>query len=511
MQRRFKVELFEQIRRDYEFGGAKIRELARKFGVHRRDIRQAISSALPPARKCPARHRPKLEPVRAFIDAILERDQKAPRKQRHTAHRVYIRIRQELPESEIAERTVRRYVRERKYHLGLGTAEVFIPQAYLPGQEAQVDWYEATVLLDDRSRIVHIFSMRSMASGAAFHCAYPRATQQAFLEAHEKAFDYFGGAFRTLRYDNLGSAVKKVLRGHRRQETERFIAFRSHWRFAAEFCNPARGNEKGGVEGEVGYFRRNHLVPVPQAADFADLNRQLIDACCADHARQIGDRQQRVGQLIEAERASLLPFPAERFEIAEVSFPMVDGKGCVKVRNNSYSTPLRAKTKVRANTLPAYVEVWHDGRLVAHHERCYGTGQQVLSLEHYLDVLERKPGAFAGSKPLQQWRTQGRWPKEFDLLWQSLQQRHGKEAGTKQMIELLVLGRDHGFAKLAQVVTSALEMGCTDAAAVRYLLSAEHLDHVHTEALALSSLSQYERPLPVVSDYDQLLGMEVSG
>ncbi|MCA1606725.1 MAG: IS21 family transposase, partial [Acidobacteria bacterium] len=501
---------FEQIRRDYEFGGVKIRELARKFGVHRRDIRQAISSALPPARKRPARHSPKLQPVRAFIDAILESDHKAPRKQRHTARRIYIRIGQELPAAAIAERTVRRYVRERKYHLGLSTAEVFIPQSYLPGHEAQVDWYEATVLLSDESRTAHFFSMRSMSSGAAFHRAYPRATQQAFLEAHEEAFDYFGGVFRTLRFDNLGSAVKKILRGHTRQETERFIAFRSHWRFAAEFCNPACGNEKGGVEGEVGYFRRNHLVPIPQAADFADLNRQLIDACHADHARQIGDRQQSVGQMMEAERASLLPFPDERFEIAEVSFPIVDGKGCVKVRNNSYSTPLRARTKVRANILPAYVEVWHDARMVARHERCYGNGQQVLSLDHYLEVLERKPGAFAGSIPLQQWRKQGRWSQEFDLLWQSLQQRHGKEAGTKQMIELLVLGREHGFAKLAQVVTSALEMGCTDAAAVRYLLTAEHLAHVHTEALSLSSLSHYERPLPVMSDYDQLLGMEVS-
>lgn len=509
MQRRAKEELYEQIRREHEFGGARIRELARKFGIHRRDVRQAINNAVPPARKCPERQRPKLAPVKDFIDALLERDQKAPRKQRHTAHRIYIRIHQELPESEIAERTVRRYVREQKYRLGLGTGEIFIAQSYLFGQEAQVDWYEATAVLDDESRTVHLFSMRSMASGGAFHCAYPRATQQAFLEAHEAAFDYFGGVFRTLRYDNLGSAVKKILRGHTRQETERFVAFRSHWRFAAEFCNPARGNEKGGVEGEIGYFRRNHLVPIPQAADFADLNCQVMDACLADHARQIGEREQSVGQMMEAEREHLLRCPEERFEIAEVSFPVVDGKGCVKVRNNWYSTPLRARTKVCAKILPASVEVWHEGRMVARHERCYGNGQQVLSLEHYLNVLERKPGAFAGCVPLQQWRKQGRWPQEFDLLWQALQQRHGKEPGTKQMIELLVLGREHGFEKLAQVVTAALEMGCTDAAAVRYLLLAEQLDHVHVEALALSSLSQYERPLPTVSDYDQLLGMEV--
>ena len=126
-----------------------------------------------------------------------------------------------------------------------------------------MDWYEAWADLGGERTRVQVFAMRSMASGAAFHRAYLHATQQAFLEAHEAAFAYFGGVFRLLRYDNLASAVRKILRGHRREETARFVAFRSHWRFAAEFCTPGEGHEKGGVEGEVGYFRRNHLVPVP--------------------------------------------------------------------------------------------------------------------------------------------------------------------------------------------------------------------------------------------------------
>ncbi|MGB0014717.1 MAG: hypothetical protein WBQ03_24195 [Candidatus Sulfotelmatobacter sp.] len=111
--------------------------------------------------------------------------------------------------------------------------------------------------------------------------AYYHATQQAFLEAHELAFNYFGGVFRCLRYDNLKSAVKKILRGHQREETERLIAFRLHWGFQTEFCNPARGNEKGGEEGEVGYFRRNHLVPIPQAKNLEELNRlnQHLRSC----------------------------------------------------------------------------------------------------------------------------------------------------------------------------------------------------------------------------------------
>lgn len=510
MQRRLrKVELFEQIRREHELGGVTIRALARKFGVHRRVVRQALDSAVPPTRKRPHRHCPKLAPVKGFIDAILEGDRTSPRKQRHTAHRIYIRIGQELPACEVAERTVRQYVRERKYQLGLSTGEVFIPQCYECGHEAQVDWYEAFVDFPEERAKVQCFSMRSMASGAAFHRAYPRATQQAFLEAHEKAFDYFGGVFRVLRYDNLPSAVKKILRGHTRVETERFVAFRSHWRFAAEFCNPREPHEKGGVEGEVGFFRRNHLVPVPRVADFVDLNRHLLDGCRHDQRRQIGAREQTVESLMGVERPALLPPPTERFGIAEVSFPVVDGKGCVRVRNNWYSTPLRARTRTRANILPAYIEVWHEGKLVARHERCYRSGQQILDLEHYLDVLERKPGAFASSVPLRQWREQGRWSESFDRLWEGLQKRYGKERGTREMIELLLLGREHGYALLARAIRKALELGCTDAAAVRYLLTAERLEHIRVEPVAVSALLQYERPLPVVSDYDRLLGRGV--
>ena len=251
------MELFEEIRREYEFGVGTIKGVARKLGVHRRMVREAVASALPPPRKKPARRRAKLAPAVGFIDRILKEDRKAPRKQRHTAHRIWNRIREETS-CEVAERTVRQYVQERKRELGLEKRETFVPQSYDWGQEAQVDWYESWAEMDGERVKLQVFTMRSMASGAAFHRAYRRATQQAFLEAHELALDYFGGVFRTLRYDNLSSAVKRILRGARREETARFVAFRSHWRFASEFCTPGKGNEKGGVEGEVRRYRRNH-------------------------------------------------------------------------------------------------------------------------------------------------------------------------------------------------------------------------------------------------------------
>jgi transposase len=509
MDRRAKVELFEEIRREYKYGVGTIREVARKLGVHRRMVRQALKDALPPERKDPIRSRPKLGPVQSFIDQILEADRLAPRKQRHTAHRIYVRIDQELSHK-IAESSVRRYVRERKQQMGLGSGEIYIPQSYQWGQEAQIDWYEAWVLFGEERQKAQIFSCRSMASGGAFHRAYPRATQQAFLEAHEAAFNYFGGVFRVLRYDNLGSAVRKILRGREREETIRFIAFRSHWGFETSFCTPGRGNEKGGVEGEVGYFRRNHLVPVPQAEDWAEFNEQLLAGCREDEQRRIGEREQSVGQGMILEREHLLPFPEERFELAEMSFPVVDSKGCVRVRTNWYSTPLRAGSRPEVKILPAYIEVWKEGRLVARHERCYGSGRQALNLEHYLEVLERKPGALAGSTPLKQWREQGRWPVSFDRLWASLQERLGKQEGTRAMIELLLLGREQGYGRLEKAIAQAVELGCTDAAAVRYLMQASELTHQPMELLELPSLARYEQPLPCITPYDQLLSSGAS-
>ncbi len=500
------MELFEQIRREYEFGVGTISGVSRKLGVHRRLVREALSSAVPAESRPQTRRLRKLEAASAFIDRILSEDRQAPAKQRHTAHRIWQRLCAELPGFSVSERSVRGYVRRRRQQLGLLQREVFVPQSYEWGVEAQCDWYEAWAVLAGERIKLQVFEMRSMASGGAYHRAYTHATQQAFLEAHERAFGYFDGVFKLLRYDNLKSAVKKILRGYRREETSRFIAFRSHWRFQSEFCNPARGNEKGGVEGEGGYFRRNHWVPLPEARDLDELNAYLEQCCRQDQRRILGGRTETIGTAMLNEQPHLLALAAEPADLTETSFPTVDGLRCVRVRTNRYSTPLPPGTVVEAKVRADYVELWHEGACVARHERCYSRQQQILDLEHYLDVLRKKPGALAGSTPLAQRRRAGRWPECFDRLWQALNTRHGRQEGTRQMIALLSLAPHEGWTRLHTAVEQVLSLGCQDVAAVRHLLVAERLAKPSVAALEVGVLARYERPQPVLSGYDQLLG-----
>jgi hypothetical protein len=352
----------------------------------------------------------------------------------------------------VAESTVRNHVRERKRQMGLERRETFMPQSYGWAQEAQVDWYEAWVDLGGERTRMQIFAMRSMASGAAFHRAYLHATQQAFLEAHEHAFAYFGGVFHVLRYDNLASAVRKILRGHRWDETVRFMAFRSHWRFAAEFCTP-------------------HLA-IP---------------------------------------GHLLSRVTEGFNLAEVVFPLVDKQGCVTVKTNYYSVPVRVGARVEARVHPLHVEIWHGGRLVARRERCHSRRQHVLDLEHYLEVLSHKPGAFAGSKPLAQWRAAGRWPACYDELWDRLRERHGKQNGTRAMVAVLALGQEFGDDRLRTAVASTVSLGACDVAAVRYLLTEAGLHKAKPEPIDVGVLARYDRPMPDLAAYDTLLSGPCAG
>ncbi len=503
---RAKVDLYAEMRRDHERGEG-IKALGRKYKVHRRMVREALSSALPEARKKPERLSPQIDIYEAWIESILTADGSAPRKQRHTARRIWTRLREEFPAATVGESTLRHYVGARKRELRLSSGAVMVPQSYAMGVEAQVDFYEATVELNGERTVLQIFCMRSMASGAAFHCAFRRQTQQALLEGHERAFAYFGGVFELLRYDNLPLAVRKILKGRQRLQTRLFYAFQAHWGYRAEYCNPGEGHEKGGVEGENGWFRRNVLVPVPKAADLNSFNHWLEEQCQRCGERRITGREESIAEARQQERAALQPLAEGSFDASQRTQVQVDAKGCVQVHTNFYSTPLGPGTKAELRSSATRIEIWREGRCVAWHERLYGRYQKSLNLEHYLTTLSRKPGALAGSSPLKQWRRDGRWPKCFDELWEALKSRQGEPAGTRAMIGLLQLGAAQGWDCLRAAVEQALELGSRDAEAVRHLMVVAGSARQPCEAIAVEGrLLAFERPQPSVQGYDALLG-----
>jgi transposase len=504
-----RVELFEQIRRDRDREGLSIRALAARHGVHRRAVRQALASPVPPAKRAPrSRPAPKLGAYRALVDAWLEADRGAPRKQRHTARRIHRRLVDEHG-ADVAETTVRDYVRARKRAMGWPVGEVFVPQVHAPGIEAEVDWGEAQVDLAGARTKVHLFFMRASFSGAAFCQASLVETQQAFLELHVEAFDWFGGVFERVRFDNLTSAVKQVLRGRRRVETDRFVALRSHYLFESQFTTPGLegAHEKGGVEGEVGRFRRNHLVPVPAVASLAELNALLLAGCERDLRRRIVGRAQTVGEAWATERPRLRGLPGEPFDATETAAPRVDAKSLVTIRQNRYSVPVAlAGLKVSARIGAREITISHVGAVVARHERLHGRFGTNAQLDHYLELLERKPGGLEHSLALAQERERGAWPTAFDELWTALTARYGRSEAARQMVDVLLLCREHRPDHVVMAVRGALAAGAHDGRAVAVL--ARRADTTRAAPLTdlQPRLAAHERPQPDLTDYDQLLG-----
>ncbi|HZK15182.1 MAG TPA: IS21 family transposase [Solirubrobacterales bacterium] len=500
-----RVEQFEQIRRDHLREGLSIRELAKRHGVHRRAVRQALDSAVPPPKRAP-RHRPapKLDPFKAVINEWLAADQEAPRKQRHTARRVWQRLVAEHG-ADVSERQVDRYVAAKRREIG--EVEACVPLVSEAGVEAEVDWGEAQVIMRNEPVDVHLFLMRACHSGSAFVAAFQSETQQAFLEGHVAALEFFGGVFGLIRYDNLKAAVAQVCKGRRRVESDRFVGLRSHYGFDSSFClTGVRGaHEKGGVESEVGRFRRRHLVPVPKVESLGELNEQLAAACWSDLDRTIVGRKEPVGVMLARERSLLADLPPEPHCTTEEASPRVDSKALVTVRQNRYSVPARlVGMRVRAKVGAREIAIWHDGAPVATHERLAGRHGTSAQLDHYLDLLGRKPGALARSLALRQQRDRGDWPPCFDRLWSEIEGKAGRSEAARQMVEVLLLNREVGPRRVELAVHSALAAGAHDGRAVALL--ARRTERPVAPALALEErLVGIGSPPPSdLSGYDRL-------
>lgn len=497
--------MYEQIRKASEREELSIRELSRRFRVHRRDVRQALRSAVPPARKAVVRPSPLLDRWKPTIDGWLEEDRTAPRKQRHTSRRVWQRLVEEEG-AEIGESTVRRYVAEVRRRQELAPVEVMVPQSHVLGEEAEVDFGTIHVYLAGLLVELQMFIMRLSASGRAFPRAYLSEGQEVFLDGHVRAFEHLGGVPQRIRYDNLKAAVSKMLRGRGRVESERFVALRSHYGFDSFFCQPGvkGAHEKGGVEGEVGRFRRRHLVPVPRVASMEELNERLMAAAAKDDRRYIGSRRITVGEHFALEAEVLRALPAEPFDVAAVISARVDRKARVSVRNCLYSVPARyAGRRLDVRVGAETVEVLDGAKVVAVHARSL-KGDEVLVLDHYLEVLAAKPGAMPGATALARARAAGAFGPTHERFWSAARKRLGDAQGTKAMIEVLLLHRVLPADLVVTGMAGALSAGSVDPAVVA--IEARRSLEPQAAAVAIGEgLSRFDRPKPSISGYDQLL------
>jgi len=504
---RSRVELFEQIRRDRRAGGMSVRELAVRHRVHRRTVRQALASAVPPPRKeYRPRPRPAVGPYAAIIDGWLLADREVPRKQRHTARRIWQRLVAEHGAT-LAEVTVSRYVARRREELGLDKVQVMVPQAHAPGAEAEVDFGEFHAVIAGVLVKLWMFVMRLSCSGRAFHVAFATQAQEAFLEGHVLAFEYFGAVPGRVRYDNLKPAVVRVLRGRDRAESERFIALRSHYGYDSFFCAPGKdgAHEKGGVEGEIGRFRRRHLVPVPAVASLAVLNQLISAGDTVDDGRVITGRPVTIAAAFAEEQLAMGPLPDEPFDPARLLQARVDARARVCVRQNYYSVPARyAGRRLPVRLSAAAVEVLDGPRVVARHERAAGKYAEILLLDHYLEVLARKPGALPGATALAQARAAGAFTAAHQRYWDAARRKHGDGAGTRMLIEVLLAHRTLPAAALAAAMTAAVSTAILDPQVVM-IEARRRAGGQAAPVVAIGALARYDRPAPTLGAYDQLL------
>jgi len=506
MAKRSKVRLYEQIRRAHAAQETKsIRALSRQFRVHRRDVRAALESAVPPPRKTPERLAPKLDRFKPIVDGWLEEDQKWPRKQRHTARRVWQRLVSEH-NADVGESTVRRYVKTVRERQAFALIDVSVPQHHLLGSKAETDFGEAKIVLAGIPTDVSLFLMRLSASGRGFCRAYLNETQDVFLDGHVGAFDHFGGVPATVSYDNLKSAVAKVLKGRDRIESDRFTALRSHYGFDSWFCQPGEdgAHEKGGVEGEVGRFRRNHLVPVPHVDTMDELNELIAAAMAADDARFIAHRRITVGEHFELEVPALKPLPVEPFDATAISTHRVDTKSRVCVRQAYYSVPARyVRRRLDVRVGAEVIEILDGATVVARHRRGR-KGDEVLSLDHYLDVMVRKPGALLSSTPLARARASGAFTEAHQRFWDQARRRLGDRDGTKALIDVLLGHRTIPADAIVAGLTAALAAGAVDAEVV--LIEARRsAENSVAAVIPIGTHRGFDRPEPSIDHYDDLL------
>ena len=468
------MEFWKEVRRQVLTNELSRRAACKKYGLGWHTLTKILAHDEPPGyRQSQPRVKPKIDEFLPVIHQILIDDRQAPKKQRHTAWRIFERLRDEYHfggKYTIVKDAVRSWKQSHQ--------EVFLPLSHPPG-EAQVDFGEATIRLAGQETKVALFVMTLPYSGAIFIQAFPRECTETFLEGHRRAFEYFGGVPRRISYDNSAIAVIEVLQGRERKLTREFLRLQSHYLFQEHFCLVRRPNEKGHVERLVGFARRNFLVPVPQVDSLDTLNRQLQESCQSDLQQQTRGKPASKGELLVEDQAGFLPLPQQPFEARRIAAASADSQSLVRFDTNDYSVPVKyAHRQLLVVATVEEVRLVYEDRLVARHPRCWSRERTLFEPIHYLALLERKPGGFDYARPLENWQL----PECFGLLRRRLEAADPRY-GTRSYIRVLRLLEKFSLPQLTEAIEYALDIDVIDPESIRTIV-----EHRAERPVALFSL-----------------------
>ena len=449
----YSVELYMRVRRACMVDGMSIRQASRVFGLHRDTVRKMLKYAAPPGyqrRRPPGR--PDIGPYTGVIDQILQDDLNVPRKQRHTAKRVYERLRDEHG-FEGKYTIVKDYVRERRRR----TKEVFVPLHHPPGH-AQCDFGEAWAVIAGVKRKIHLFVMDLPHSDGIFVKAYPAETTE--------AFGFLGGVPQSVLYDNTKLAVARILGYGRRQRTQVFTELQSHYLFTDRFGRPDKRNDKGNVEGMVGYGRRNFLVPIPSFESFFALNLYLEGRCLERLEATLRGYTETIGERMKQDPAALPPLPAVPYDASDKRMTRVNSLSLVRYRTNDYSVPVEyGHRDVLVRGYVDEVVISCGSEAIARHRRSYERDGFVFEPIHYLPLLEQKTGALDQAAPLVGWDL----PDEFDTLRRLMEAKMGRR-GKREFVQVLRLMETFSDDEVHSAVRDAIRLGAISLDAVNHLV-----------------------------------------
>jgi len=444
-----------QARRD----GLTIRQISEQFGHSSKTVLKALEESEPkPYTLKQARQAPVFGSFRTVVDAIVAADAQAPRKQRHTAAQLFRRLRAEYGYTGGYDQ-VRRYLQERQ----LDRRETFIPLDHPPGHRAEADFGHIYVDFPDGRRQTPVLIVTWSYSNAPFALAMPTERTEAILHGLVEAFAFFGCVPRELWWDNPKTVALQLFPGRERTLHPRYAALASHYALSAKFCLPARGNEKPRVENRVYDLQRRWATPVPRVADQAELNRHLLACCLAERERVSGQNSETVGQRFERERQAAAPIPNRPFDACIIQPGQVDKYQTARFDRNAYSVPKR--WAFRPITVKGYidrVEIVANGQVVARHARSYGKGERVLDPLHFLATLERRPAALDHAPVYRDWMLS----TAFIDFRRELEERRGRQAGTRHFARVLLLLGQHPMTRLEQALLACQTRGLWDCEAV---------------------------------------------